>query len=129
MLTCNVCSLTKHLEDFPRDKRRPNGYDGSRCTSCKFEGDKQRQLPLIKFIADYLKANPCVDCGEDDLLVLQFDHLRDKSFNISSIIGVKKKQVSLKILKEEIAKCQVLCGNCHLRKSAKEQNHWRLEYV
>ena len=66
------------------------------------------------FITAYLKANPCVDCGETDPVVLEFDHLKDKDFNISD---AARKGVSMKKLKDEIAKCEVRCSNCHRRKT------------
>ena len=61
------------------------------------------------------KVGGCVDCQEVDPVVLHFDH-RDpstKSFNISS------KSVSMERLLAEIAKCDVRCANCHLRKHHK----------
>jgi hypothetical protein len=52
----------------------------------------------------------CVECGETDPLVLQFDHVR----------GVKSRNVtptmSLDDLREEIEKCDVRCANCHTRR-------------
>ena len=66
------------------------------------------------YITTYLKANPCVDCGETDAIVLEFDHLKDKDFNISD---AARKGVSIKKLKDEIAKCEVRCSNCHRRKT------------
>jgi len=66
------------------------------------------------FITTHLKANPCVDCGETDAIVLEFDHLKDKDFNISD---AARKGVSIKKLKDEIAKCEVRCSNCHRRKT------------
>lgn len=70
------------------------------------------------YIRDYLKANPCVDCGEANTIVLEFDHIRDKDFNISD---ATRKGVSMKKLKDEIAKCEVRCANCH-RKKTYERN-------
>ena len=63
------------------------------------------------FIKDYLKDKCCVDCGNTNPIVLEFDH----------IIGVKRKNVSemitqaysLKTIKEEISKCEIRCANCH----------------
>lgn len=83
---------------------------------------------LRKYVAKYLHKHPCVDCGEDDLLVLEFDHIEreKKSYNISAII---KNSMSLQTLKAEIAKCHVRCANCHRRKSEVEADSWKLQYM
>jgi 5-methylcytosine-specific restriction endonuclease McrA len=72
------------------------------------------RVRIRAFITAHLKANPCVDCGETDAIVLEFDHVRDKDFNISD---ATRKGVSMKKLKDEIAKCEVRCSNCHRRKT------------
>jgi 5-methylcytosine-specific restriction endonuclease McrA len=66
------------------------------------------------YITAHLKANPCVDCGEADPIILEFDHVAGKDFNISDAV---RKGVSMKKLKDEIAKCEVRCSNCHRRKT------------
>jgi len=58
----------------------------------------------------FFDEHPCVDCGERDPLVLEFDHLRDKCFGIAQGFRDRNWQSIL----DEIAKCIVLCGNCHL---------------
>ena len=63
--------------------------------------------------AVYLLDHPCVDCGEFDPLVLEFDHIRKKRKTISSL--VRSCTGWEKILKE-IARCEVRCANCHRRK-------------
>ena len=65
-------------------------------------------------ITEHLKANPCVDCGETDPVILEFDHVVGKDFNISN---AARKGVSMKKLKDEIAKCEVRCANCHRKKT------------
>jgi hypothetical protein len=66
------------------------------------------------YITTHLKTNPCVDCGETDPVILEFDHVRDKDFNISD---AARKGVSIKKLNDEIAKCEVRCANCHRKKT------------
>lgn len=76
-------------------------------------------------VLEYFLSHPCIDCGEGDPLVLEFDHVR----------GVKKGDVCTLLahntgwarLEEEIGKCEVRCANCHRRKTAREQGFyaWR----
>ena len=62
-----------------------------------------------KFLAD-LKNVPCKDCGcSYPSYVMDFDHKENKQFTIAKA----KHDVSLPTLLVEIAKCDVICANCH----------------
>jgi hypothetical protein len=68
-----------------------------------------------RHILDYLGRNPCVDCGEPDVIVLEFDHVRgEKTANVGRLI---QDAYSLRKLKDEIEKCEVVCANCHRRRT------------
>ena len=82
--------------------------------------DKQR-LILRDYVWSFLLEHPCVDCSEKNPIVLQFDHLRDKKYTIANMAT---KGVSLETLKAEIAKCEVRCANCHMKKTAKDFGWW-----
>jgi len=75
-----------------------------------------------KFLDDYLHIHHCVDCGESDPIVLDFDHVSGvKACDVSRLIcsGAREWRVL-----EEIAKCEVRCANCHRRKTA-ERAGWK----
>ena len=75
------------------------------------------------WLFDYLSSHPCVDCGETDHRVLDFDH-RDrttKHANVSYLLC----SAGFERLKAEVAKCDVRCANCHRRKTAKDGNFYR----
>lgn len=77
---------------------------------------KDRKLKANLAVKNFLLENPCVDCGEQDIRVLQFDHIKGKKiYMISYMIH---NQYSIKTIFEEISKCQVRCANCHIRKTA-----------
>jgi hypothetical protein len=81
-----------------------------------------------EFLATFLKDNPCIDCGENDLLVLELDH-REPSKKVNAISLMMRQMVSLKKLEQELDKCDVRCANCHRRKTALEINSWRLMHL
>lgn len=82
----------------------------------------------IEYLQEYLATHPCIDCGENDILVLEFDHrVREKKFD--DVSRILKRRLSLEKLKQEIAKCDVRCANCHRRKTAKENVSWKLTYA
>lgn len=67
----------------------------------------------------YLDEHPCVDCGESDPIVLDFDHIRGtKTASVSYLLG---SSMSWDRVQKEIDKCVVRCANCHRKKTAKER--------
>lgn len=67
----------------------------------------------------YKLEHPCVDCGEADPVVLTFDHKDKKKGAIANLVHTMahRKFAWEKIL-AEIAKCEVRCFNCHMRRTA-----------
>jgi len=60
------------------------------------------------------KNVPCADCGNRyPYYVMDFDHRpgEKKCFNLANVAG--QTRISMARLKAEIAKCDVVCANCH----------------
>lgn len=74
-------------------------------------------------IREYLLAHPCVDCGETDPDVLEFDHLRDKTMDVSRMVAIGWKWAKIFA---EIQKCEVRCANDH-RRATKRRHKERKE--
>jgi hypothetical protein len=53
-------------------------------------------------------------------VVLEFDHLRDKVANISKLVHLG---ADWETTLAEIAKCEVVCANCHRRRTARRAGH------
>jgi len=89
-------------------------YDKNRATMMERSSvHKKNHREIVRnYVLDYLREHPCVDCGEADPIVLEFDHVHEKTFNISEASGY-----GLKRIEEEIGKCEVRCANCHRRKT------------
>lgn len=69
---------------------------------------KESSIKRQKLINN-IKNVPCLDCGVlYPPYVMDFDHKKDKKFNIAS-----KKDCGLNRLMEEINKCDIVCANCH----------------
>lgn len=66
---------------------------------------------LKMYVLEYLQNHPCINCGESNPAVLEFDHKNpdDKIKTISDLV----RNVSFSGLTEEIKKCDVRCINCH----------------
>jgi hypothetical protein len=69
------------------------------------------------WLYEYLKDHPCVDCGETDPIILEFDHLRDKQFTLGD---AARRGIPLKRVIAEVGKCEVRCANCHRAKTYRE---------
>lgn len=127
---CRRCTRMLPPDSFP-PRARGSVYLHSWCRECFAEYNAERHAREharemlrirrnqrryvernIQLVREYLAQHPCVDCGETDPIVLDFDHLRDKKHEISTM--VYNAYPWEKIL-AEIAKCQVRCSNDHRR--------------
>jgi hypothetical protein len=105
---CRVCHA----------KYRREHYVGNRETYIRQEVARikryrEENRPLIR---EYLRAHPCVDCGEADIVVLDFDH-RDPAAKKFSVVVLSSHKSWIRVI-AEIAKCDVRCSNCHRRRTA-----------
>jgi hypothetical protein len=119
---CGRCKRKKPLEDFAW-RRIDKGWRDNYCRGCRsaykkehYARNKERykanarahariRIPeRIALLEEYLSSHPCMDCGEADLTVLEFDHLREKSFDLGQ--GFRNFKWS-RVL-QEISKCEVV---------------------
>lgn len=131
------CTRCHENFDAPLDKffhkraSSPDGYQ-QRCKTCtsilhrshyeeKTDYYKQKATRHNKgyrkrnqeFLFKYLSQNPCVDCGESNPMLLEFDHRENKSYDVSTMLTLSEKSIQ-----DEIAKCDIRCANCHRMKTA-----------
>lgn len=129
---CTTCGQMRPEAEFNR-RARGSLFLQSWCRDCfsKYKIDrylKNRTREIARahrnserarsvrrhFLRDYLATHPCVNCGERDPAVLEFDHLRDKLMDVTRMAHAGW---SFDAIQKEIAKCEVRCANCHRRKT------------
>lgn len=124
-------------------KRSTYGNYGCRCAECKEAARTYSRgrriangLPVLpetkwgkagerRALYQQLKDKPCADCGGSfPVVCMQYDHLPEyvKCFNISE--AVRDGSATKDELLAEIAKCDVVCANCHaIRTSNRQSRH------
>jgi ArsR family metal-binding transcriptional regulator len=92
------------------------------------EHKKKWRARTHRAVYQYLLGHPCVDCGETDPVVLEFEHIvpGEKAFTICTAIH---RGIALERIMEEIGICEVRCANCRKRRLARQQNYWKMSYV
>ena len=141
--TCRRCGCTRDVSDF-NFKDRARGRLQLYCKSCSrqyVQDHYRRNKPyyvnkamarnrvhrreLFDRLLAYLRCHPCVDCGEGDPVVLDFDHVdaASKSWNIADKVA---DGCAWRTIEAEIAKCVVRCANCHRRRTARQFGWYRL---
>ena len=125
MKWCSRCKTNKDKKEFSDNSARYDGLN-SFCQKCNREyqkeyyqhrrrffinRNKKRKKEIKAFIKNCRIGTSCSKCGENDVRCLDFHHVKGrKKFSISNAhCRTTNKTVVLK----EIAKCIVLCSNCH----------------
>lgn len=135
--TCTKCGANKALNRFSKKRLKYSSW----CKECHRaytkqhynthkeyysakakKSNKRTREKAGEFIIAYLSKHPCVDCGETDIRVLQFDHIEH---NTSDMKISRTKSFGIKRLKREITKCEIRCANCHMKRTGIQFNWFR----
>lgn len=76
-----------------------------------------RRKKIRKWLQEYKKTLKCERCTENHPACLDFHHVAGKKdIEISKIVNCGR---SIESIKKEMAKCIVLCANCHRKEHIK----------
>lgn len=122
---CGKCKKDKPIDSFWVRRKNGKVHRQAWCKPCASErrteyfkanrekesvARKKHQKVMAVWYREILSMCWCKDCGEDDIRVLCYDHVRGKKKdNVSNMIYRNSKETVLK----EVAKCEVRCLNCH----------------
>lgn len=83
---------------------------------------KARRAEIREWVRSLKEGKPCVDCGHSfHFAAMDWDHLPgyDKVGQVNRLLLTYNKQVVL----DEIAKCDLVCSNCHRVRSYERGEH------
>ena len=100
---CRMCAKSAWREWSSKDENRER--------HCRLVGKRRRaRIDRHRAIVRELKQQPCADCGKTyPPEAMDFDHIGEKRLEISRLLYVSGTAALL----AEIAKCEVVCSNCH----------------
>lgn len=111
ILNCDIIRIMAYKDkDDPRSKEAKRRHYERNRDQYK-EQAKQKKRELRDLVRSIKESSPCADCNVSyPYWVMHFDHVDDnKVGNVSRMINNGGKA---KVL-EEIAKCDLVCSNCH----------------
>ena len=140
---CTICKQSKPRTEFNVRRASRDGLQ-EKCRSCNRERARRyyaenreshirtivarkavQRLACLKVVGEYLLSHPCVDCGESDPRVLDFDH-RDGVSKTAEVMKLAQDGYSTARVMREIEMCDIRCRNCHAKVTyARQGVTWR----
>jgi hypothetical protein len=140
---CSRCKRELTLQAFTF-KRRATGLRHGYCRECSQQYlrdhyERNTEYYVLKarkrkcrvlaeahaWLLAYFQEHPCADCGEVDPAVPQFDHA-DPSLKLLAVSVLVVRGFAWSTIEAEIAKCEVRCANCHMRRTAQQFGWYRV---
>jgi hypothetical protein len=107
---CRVCVREMSRMYYLRD---PASYKARAAANNKLTRARNRER-----LREVLRSAECMDCGTRDFAVLEFDH-REPSDKRDDVCNLVSQYHCWPTIAKEIAKCDVVCANCHRRRTAR----------
>ena len=139
--TCNHCREAKKPSEF-NWRYKKLGVRQPTCRECRKKQQNQwykrnreshkaktwdnkvkRRDEARTYILGYLSSHHCIDCGESNTIVLEFDHVRGRKK--MAVAHMAQEGYSLEAIRKEINKCEVRCANCHRIRTHKQKGWFR----
>jgi 5-methylcytosine-specific restriction endonuclease McrA len=111
---CRSCQADKHRKWYEDEDNAKTVKQRTKLRNARMRDEARR------YVYDLLSRSSCSICGEDNPAALDFHH-RDPKAKVKEIPKMISSGYSLESIKEEIAKCRILCSNCHRKQTAKDQ--------
>jgi hypothetical protein len=107
--SCGCDEGAQHVYRRAGWKARDGSFRQSYCTECHGDFKKLSGKKRTAKLGEIKLKTGCIDCGyKEHACALDFYHIGPKLFSIGTDLSVPWKKVLL-----EIAKCIVVCANCH----------------
>ena len=129
---CHRCGELKAIDEFSW-RRKARGQRDSFCRPCRsaygkehYAANRQRYidqarvqkqrlaLERTRYLIEYFAAHPCIDCGEADPWCSS-STISETNASISD----RRSRSKLASILAKIEKCEVVCANCHRRRTAR----------
>jgi hypothetical protein len=116
-LRCPRCKQMRPLAMFYLEAERRITRRAKRqrmnCRICQRERNDARRGPATAYVNAIKLAGGCTDCGirSDHPEIYDFDHLpgQEKVTTIAVLVNLG----NIELIDAEIAKCEIVCANCH----------------
>ena len=128
---CPMCGVTRSSSEFSPDRGRRDGLTWY-CKGCRHDlAYTNRSKKVRGWLANKYGGTPCFDCKEvKSWECMQFDHLDPATKTIAICdykMNNKPTPEIIKILTDEIAGCEIVCGNCHASRTVARATSRRAE--
>lgn len=126
MKRCPRCKQNKNSNEFGKNRAKKDGLQGI-CKLCKRLRDKRHydenkswynqrnekaHIELLRWYRE-AKLSPCADCKQSyHFTAMEWDHLPEFE-KVESISLMVRRGCSKSKILNEIAKCELVCANCH----------------
>jgi hypothetical protein len=117
--TCRDCGNELPYSEFYKNRNVRDGYLNwcKKCNATRYgEGRSARAKRDRLYFQQIKLERGCADCGyRAHPVALDFDHLpgTKKLYRVATMAGMKRD-----LIDAEIAKCEVVCANCHRIRTA-----------
>lgn len=118
----------KCVSDYRKDKYNERKAQGLEPKTAKWQRDNRDKLNAIRTakrveIRDFIRSlkvdKPCADCGGVfPPTCMDFDHLDPQLKEFDICQDAYRDLYSEEKILEEVAKCEIVCANCHRIRSA-----------